>query len=99
MLPHPDEYVPLYEACDLFPGKPCRRTLQMWASQKGCKGVRLQTFRSGWRVFTTRAAVAEFHRALNELANTPAAEVETPKEKARRREATYARLRAAGYKF
>ena len=46
--------------------KPHRSTLVRWAT-RGCRGRRLRAELAGGRWFVTEAALADFHRHLNEL--------------------------------
>jgi hypothetical protein len=53
----------LLEAAPLF-GRPHQNTLRRWAN-KGVNGVRLETFRLGGKLLTTREACERFVAAQN----------------------------------
>lgn len=58
------EYISLTEAAKLFPRRPSLPTINRWTN-KGVRGVKLQTVKSGWRVVTTAEFVAQFLAELN----------------------------------
>ena len=60
-----DEYLSLKEASKLFPGKPCKETLARW-SDRGFKGIKLETKRCGRVRCVTRRAICEFIEATSE---------------------------------
>lgn len=55
--------IPLSEAAALFPVPPCHATLWRWATH-GVRGVKLNTLRSGIRLFTTVKSVEDFMSQL-----------------------------------
>jgi hypothetical protein len=63
--PLQDHLISLKEASTLIPGKPHLRTVWRWVLD-GIDGHRLETVRVGRFRFTTREAVAEFLRRLND---------------------------------
>lgn len=57
----------LPQAAKELPGRPDASTLWRW-SQRGVRGVRLETFKIGSRLFTTRQALTRFIAATQEPA-------------------------------
>lgn len=57
--------IPAKEACKIVPGGPIElQMLLRWARQ-GIRGVKLEVYRRGGRVFTSAAAVQRFLAQLN----------------------------------
>ncbi len=87
-----EQVVSLREACGLLPRrragkKPAIETLYRW-SQRGCRGVRLETVQIGGTRCTSREALQRFFDALTERADGTASQPTLPAtaSKQRRRE-------------
>lgn len=62
-----EDALSLPQAARELPGRPDASTLWRW-SKAGLRGVRLETFKIGSRLFTTRQAVTRFVAATQEPA-------------------------------
>jgi len=62
-----NRYILLSEAAKLLPGRPHATAVWRWAT-KGCRGIRLESWRFGRRICTTREAIDKFGKAVAEAA-------------------------------
>ncbi len=85
-----EELLSVAEAAKILPGRPNVATVWRWIS-RGCKGIRLEVFRSGGRTYTSRQALERFSARLSGQAESPA-----PTARAKRVAAAEAELAAAG---
>jgi len=61
-VPEPSEFMTLVEASKTIPGRPHINTVRRWCT-RGFNGVRLQSWRFGNRIVTTKKAISEFGAA------------------------------------
>lgn len=60
-----DDAISLEEACQVFPGRPSVHTVRRWI-RKGIRGgLKLNAYRSGASLYTTRRCCREFILAQN----------------------------------
>lgn len=64
-----EDLITLTEATKVLPNRPCLATLHRW-TRKGVSGHRLECFRFGGRIYTSKEALARF---VAELSKPPQA--------------------------
>ena len=84
----------MHQARAFCPGHPAVATLWRWRN-RGVRGVRLETFPVGGRVYTTREALLRFLSAIKERPpRAEAAQPRSPDARARQIDAARARLQS-----
>ena len=100
------QYLTLGEAAKTLPTRPSTQTLFRW-TQKGCRGVKLESLRFGRRIVVTPEALDKFARELAEAWNSDRPQsptgnerkskrTRTPQEREKAIQAAEANLRAKG---
>ena len=83
------QYLTLSQAARSLPTRPSTQTVFRW-TQKGCRGVRLESFRFGRRIVTTPEALDKFARELAEVWNADRPQSPTGNERKTNRTRTSA---------
>lgn len=77
------QYLTLSQVAEELPTHPSKQTVFRW-TQYGCRGVRLESFRFGKQIVTTRDCLDKFCRELAAAWNTPQPRKQARKPKPKR---------------
>lgn len=92
MTVDPKDCLKISEVLELFPGCPDRKTVRNWIVT-GCRGVKLRAIVCGTRYFTTEEWVKDFiERTTTSVNAAQVVEVENPKDRQNRAEASRSRI-------